>query len=316
VLAMMLHCARRLDLAVGRRSTGRWAAEDFYTSRVPPVELSRSTVGIVGFGGIGREVARRVAALGARVIAVKRTPPVEGEANMKPVGGGEAMGSRIGIVHGPTGLDAVMRESDYVAARSPRRDLTELLDSVVMNLAAFSGSAMEAMTRGHGWRLLDIGRRLERALDVAALMQAGLAAPAADERSRIELLLEAADSAITYRSRYMTSLQADLTIDLLLVDDANPRAIAFQLERLKDHVANLPSGPNTVRLSRESRLVTDALAAVELAELEQLSAVENGRRTALSELLKRIAKDLESLSEALTQDYLTHAKPSRHLAAQ
>ncbi|MCB1019982.1 MAG: circularly permuted type 2 ATP-grasp protein [Acidobacteria bacterium] len=207
-------------------------------------------------------------------------------------------------------------ETDYVEARGKREDIDDLLGSVVLTLAAFSGAAMEAMTRGLGWRLLDIGRRLERALAVSALLQAGVAEPSGDERPRLELLLAAADSSITYRSRYLTSLQADLVIDLLLVDDANPRSIAFQLTRLKEHVAALPSSHSFSRRSPELRLVTDALFAVELAELDDLVAVEDGAREKLSALLTRIEDDLSGLSDTLTTDYLTHAKPFRHLAAQ
>jgi uncharacterized circularly permuted ATP-grasp superfamily protein/uncharacterized alpha-E superfamily protein len=207
-------------------------------------------------------------------------------------------------------------ESDYVDGCSHREDLDDLLDTVIMTLAAFSGAAMEAMTRGHGWRLLDVGRRLERALQVCALLRFGLAEPPAEERPRLELLLEAADSSITYRSRYLTSLQPDLVIDLLLIDDANPRAIVFQLRRLKEHIGNLPAGPANVRRSPQSRLLTDAIAAVELAELDELNAMKKGGRLALAALITRIEEDLERLSEALTQDYLTHAKPFRHLAAQ
>jgi uncharacterized alpha-E superfamily protein len=130
------------------------------------------------------------------------------------------------------------------------------------------------------------------------------------------LLLEAADSSITYRSRYLTSLQPDLVIDLLLIDDANPRAVVFQLQRLKEHVGSLPAGPVSIRRSPEVRLVTDALAAVELSELEDLARVEGGRREALAILIERLETDLERLSEALTQDYLTHVKPFRQFASQ
>jgi len=128
--------------------------------------------------------------------------------------------------------------------------------------------------------------------------------------------LGAADSSITYRSRYLTSLQADLVIDLLLVDDANPRAIAFQLQRIKEHIALLPQSASTVRRSPEARLITDALAAVELSQLEELSLLEGGKRSALDGLLARIERDLESLSETLTQDYLTHVKGVRQMATQ
>ena len=205
-------------------------------------------------------------------------------------------------------------ETEYVEERGDFRTLAEMLDRVVMRLTSFSGSAMEAMTRGHGWRLLDIGRRLERALQVTGLLQDGLVKPPADERARLELLLRAADSSITYRSRYLTSLQADLVIDLLLVDDANPRAVAFQLQRLREHVSLLPQNPSTVRQSPQARLITDALAAVELSQLDQLSQLEEGERPQLDALLTRIEQDLERLSVALTQDYLTHVKAVRQMS--
>ena len=54
------------------------------------------------------------------------------------------------------------------------------------------------------------------------------------------MLLEIADSSLTYRSRYLTSMQADLVLDLLLLDEANPRSAAFQLARLREHVDQLP----------------------------------------------------------------------------
>ena len=63
------------------------------------------------------------------------------------------------------------------------------------------------------------------------LLRHGLGFEGAADTGQLELLLEIADSSITYRSRYLTSLQADLVLDLLLVDEANPRSIAFQLAR-------------------------------------------------------------------------------------
>ena len=56
-----------------------------------------------------------------------------------------------------------------------------------------------------------------------------------------------ADSSITYRSRYLTSLQTDLLLDLLLVDEANPRSIAFQLARLREHIEQLPGSQTAIR---------------------------------------------------------------------
>ncbi|MGB1657525.1 MAG: D-2-hydroxyacid dehydrogenase [Longimicrobiales bacterium] len=119
VLAMLLHFTRGLDLASDSQRRSEWSTDPFYVAGAPLLELSAMTVGIVGFGGIGREVARRVASLGARVIAVKRSPARPGEANLEPVSGGGVLGSRIEMVWGESGLDAVYRECDAIVVAAP-----------------------------------------------------------------------------------------------------------------------------------------------------------------------------------------------------
>ncbi len=119
VLAMLLHFGRGLDFATEARARREWTTAPYYGDRSPLVELSSATVGIVGFGGIGREVARRVASLGARVIAAKRRPAQPGEANLEAVASGGVLGSRIEMVWGESGLDAVYRESDAVVVCAP-----------------------------------------------------------------------------------------------------------------------------------------------------------------------------------------------------
>ena len=119
VLAMLLHFGRGLDFAAEGQRRRTWDTEPYYVAGAPLSELSSSTVGIIGFGGIGREVARRVASLGARVIAHKRRPAQPGEANLEPVAGGGELGSRIEMVWGASGLDAVYRESDAIVVAAP-----------------------------------------------------------------------------------------------------------------------------------------------------------------------------------------------------
>ena len=135
VLAMILFFGRGLDFAVQNQAEAKWAKESFYTAGAPLGELSSSTVGIVGFGGIGREVARRVAALGARVMAVKRTPPRQGEADLAPVAGTGGLGSRIEILAGSDGLDVMLRESDVVVLAAPETSQTRgLMDARAISL--------------------------------------------------------------------------------------------------------------------------------------------------------------------------------------
>ena len=52
-------------------------------------------------------------------------------------------------------------------------DVLAHLNRMITDLAAFSGMEMENMTRGHGWRFLDVGRRLERAMNATSLVRRG-----------------------------------------------------------------------------------------------------------------------------------------------
>ncbi len=190
------------------------------------------------------------------------------------------------------------------------------LNRVMMILSAFGGLAMESMTRGDGWRFLDIGRRLERALQVAELLRNTITARAEVDIGVLEAVLEIADSSITYRSRYLTSLQTDLVLDLLLVDEANPRSIAFQLARLREDIDQLPNSQNAIRRPPEAHLALGLLTAVQLVDIRELTRPGSPAASAeLDNLLARLTADLNKLSDTLTRAYLSHAAQSHQMGA-
>jgi uncharacterized circularly permuted ATP-grasp superfamily protein/uncharacterized alpha-E superfamily protein len=175
----------------------------------------------------------------------------------------------------------------------------ELLDAAVARLAAFTGIAMESMTRGLGWQFLDIGRRLERGIQIVSLLRHGLVGGAGSEPRRLSNVLEVADSAMTYRSRYQTSLEVPLVLDLLLLDEANPRSLAFQLERLASRFQGLPRAPRRELGDLRERLRATSLDAL-VEEDAQLDA-----------LLAGFAAALPALADVLNHAYLVHAVPRR-----
>jgi uncharacterized alpha-E superfamily protein len=144
------------------------------------------------------------------------------------------------------------------------------------------------------------------------ILRAGLPPSERASGGALEAILEIADSTITYRSRYLTSLQTDLMLDLLLVDEANPRSIAFQLARLREHVDLLPASQNAIRRPEEARTALSLLTAVQLADVRDLAAPDGSLREAL---LGKLASGLADLSDLLTRAYFSHAARSRQLAA-
>jgi uncharacterized circularly permuted ATP-grasp superfamily protein/uncharacterized alpha-E superfamily protein len=188
------------------------------------------------------------------------------------------------------------------------------LNHAIITLSAFGGLVMESMTRGDGWRFLDIGRRLERAIQMVELLRNGLPREAFGGVGVLEAILEMADSSITYRSRYLTSVQVDLVLDLLLVDEANPRAIAFQLARLREHIGELPGSKTSIRRPAEERMALSLLNTVQLVDVRELA--RSGSRAAAEareDLLGKLIANLSQLSEALTRAYFSHAAQSRRL---
>jgi uncharacterized alpha-E superfamily protein len=186
------------------------------------------------------------------------------------------------------------------------------LDRMVMALAGLSGLTSESMTREVPWRFLDMGRRLERAVNTALMIERTLAATTDDELPLLEALLDAADSAMTYRRRYRATLQVAPVVDLLLADERNPRAIVFQLAALADHVASLPRDASAARRRPEERIAFEALSEIRLVDVEAVCArVEDGR-PALSALRGDLVRKLQALSDAVFLAYLqTPAKVSR-----
>ncbi len=214
----------------------------------------------------------------------------------------------------PIGQDAA--EVSRVDARAILSDVLELLDAGISRLAAFSGLVAENLTRGQSWTFLDMGRRLERLLQMSSLLRGTLGTESRMESSVLEALLEIADSSMTYRRRYLGMLQAEPVLDLLLADETNPRSLAYQLVALAESIGRLPRDPALPGRSAEDRLVLANLTKVRLAELDALSrADESGRRPRLTSLLAGLEADLPVLSDIIAANFFSHLQTSRHLGS-
>jgi uncharacterized alpha-E superfamily protein len=191
--------------------------------------------------------------------------------------------------------------------RVPANDALALLNTLVVDLAAFSGMEMENMTRGHGWRFLDIGRRLERAVNITTLVQAGVSA-AVDGLNGLEPMLEIADSVMTYRRRYFAQPQWPAVLDLLISDDSNPRSLAFQTNALRDHATRLPRDLAAARSAGEVHLAVEFRNLLAGADLRAMAEAQfDGGSPALSDFLTRLTGELRLLSNKITHQYFSHA---------
>jgi uncharacterized alpha-E superfamily protein len=144
-------------------------------------------------------------------------------------------------------------------------EYSAVLNGSLELLSAFSGMERENITRGPGWLFMSLGRRLERAMNSVRRLReltSGL-----DEESwpLLEYILEVADSSMTYRSRYFTTLQPIAVLDVLMADENNPRSLIFQMAHLADLHRKLPRHEPA-----DQRTIQDAVALLRGLDLEKL----------------------------------------------
>lgn len=191
------------------------------------------------------------------------------------------------------------------------------LDQLMIFLSALSGFNAESMTQTIGWVSLDMGRRIERALLLIVLCRSNLVAVQDDwvEHLLLESVLAAAESLITYRSRYRAALHFPTVLELLLLDEHNPRSLLYQLKRLEEQIRGLPREKLGYRLSEEEQLILEALTQLQLSNTMDLSerSEHTTQRTGLEKLLVRLAQILIAISEALTQTYFSHVQGPQQL---
>jgi uncharacterized alpha-E superfamily protein len=181
-------------------------------------------------------------------------------------------------------------QRDFQDAAVAKRDPRETLDPLLLSLAALAGFALDDMTQDDGWRLMMVGRRLERLQFLAELLAQRLRCGEALPQSELEWLLDIGDSTITYRTRYLAAPRLASTIDLLVFDQTNPRALAFQWHAIEHSLvrvaASLGGAPD------------DTLdEAVALVEEMQLSGIE-GDSARAARARQGLAAQLQGLSAA------------------
>ncbi|WP_085791482.1 circularly permuted type 2 ATP-grasp protein [Roseivivax jejudonensis] len=214
-----------------------------------------------------------------------------------------------------TALDAAIRAASkvrdrfsidgWVALETLRHDIVEEVEAVqagdeaaralsqfLRGSAGFAGLVHDNMYRFVGWRFLSIGRALERALSMVRTLR-DFAAPDAPEGC-YDIAIEMGDSVMTHRRRYQIETNRNTVIDLLALDNRNPRSVRFQVAQIHAMAAELPGAEENGALSpvmRAAMRIDTRLATAEPAEMD-------GRA------LDALARDLTDLSEKITATWL------------
>ncbi|MGS0753984.1 alpha-E domain-containing protein [Roseateles sp. GG27B] len=172
----------------------------------------------------------------------------------------------------------------------------ELLDDAAAASMTIAGFALDGMTRDLGWRFLSLGRRLERLQHLCVLLQNALVM---DVNGDLDWLLELADSIVTYRSRYRAQPEWLPVLDLLILDDSNPRSVLFQLDGILNGLQKMAMN--------EHDLGSQGLAVCQ-AEFLALAPETNlfGGNARLIELLGRTRRASEAMSEQISVQFFSY----------
>lgn len=176
-----------------------------------------------------------------------------------------------------------------VADNQQAEPMLEHITDLIDRFSALSGLAAENMVRGHGWAFHDLGRRLERAIHTCRLLTAFAVDGASSDD--LTVLLDLCDSQISYRMRYLAGLSLHPIRDMLALEPQNPRSLAFQVDRIVEHLVGLPSLRNDGMPEQPARIAgaTAAILAAISAESLDLMALRDveSRLLALSDAIGR-----------------------------
>ncbi|MCE1235536.1 MAG: circularly permuted type 2 ATP-grasp protein [Hyphomicrobiales bacterium] len=171
------------------------------------------------------------------------------------------------------------------------------IESALRAIAAVVGLAQETMNRRDGWHFFDLGRRIERAIGLTRSARAFTEADA--DADALDMLLDLADGRVTYRTRYLSGSARRPVLDLVLLDEANPRALAFQVARVVEHLATIAARREGDLIEPAERLARRLATGLETDDAALFDA----------ERLRAVEAELRAISDAVTVRYFASGSP-------
>jgi uncharacterized circularly permuted ATP-grasp superfamily protein/uncharacterized alpha-E superfamily protein len=204
-------------------------------------------------------------------------------------------------------------------AQSQHSKMLGVLDSLITSLAAFTGLNRESISREHGWRMLDTGRKIEQGLLLLNMLQTTLV-PVHEEQvayNLMEVVLKSNESLVNYRYKYKAHIQLPLVIDLMLLDPNNPRSLLYYIERIMGYIQHLPKTGNGHTLPEHEKLMLEAYTLLKLTNKDELASKDKNHAvySKLEDFLNKMTSLLAGLPALISKTYFKHAQEQKQLFA-
>jgi uncharacterized circularly permuted ATP-grasp superfamily protein/uncharacterized alpha-E superfamily protein len=189
-------------------------------------------------------------------------------------------------------------------ATEPQSDVLGLLGRAGTHLAAITGAQTDRMTRDDGWRLLSVGRQIERLTFLSHALYTGFEQGLHELDDGFNLMLGLFDSAITYRAQFQARREVMPLLHLLVHDTDNPRSLAWVARTMRDRF---------VKLSRQEAAWAKEVAATlprpEDWPLTRIGAADaSGQHVQLLKLLDVCSDEAFALSNAMGRRFFAHVE--------
>lgn len=185
----------------------------------------------------------------------------------------------------------------------------EFFRSVRDGAHLFQGITDSTMTQGEGWQFIQVGRLIERASAVSALLHHHFLdihqKPTGSDNSSEYLewigLLKSCTAFEAYCKVYTADLQANQIVEFLLLNPDFPHSVCFAALRLQAHLHGIAATTETHNAGRVSRLAGRLRATLEFGQTDEI--MEGG----LHGYLDQVQALCRQIHETIYQTYITYA---------
>jgi uncharacterized circularly permuted ATP-grasp superfamily protein/uncharacterized alpha-E superfamily protein len=200
-------------------------------------------------------------------------------------------------------------------ANKSSRTLQSSLDKIIGAIMAFNGSIADCMPNSNGWFLLEMGRRVERSLQITSL-SAALLTEELEESAEIGLLesvLTSQVSLVTHKRRYRMHQSIGTGLELLLLDAEYPRSLLFQLEQISLLCQHLPTKRRPGVIAAHEKAILLSKTTCYVTERDYLQKSTEAKRQQLIEFNHHIRSNLDTFCDVLLLQYFSHTQTANKL---
>jgi len=190
------------------------------------------------------------------------------------------------------------------------------LESTSGFLAAMTGAQTDRMVRDDGWRLLSIGRFIERLATLSAALALGFRTGAVFDAGGFNAMVALFDSTITFHAQYQQRRDIPALLDLLVLDRDNPRSLSWVIQMLEGRLAKLATSTPGDLPDLAATLPDPASWVVAQPPETPLAPAQTGTahqpHDDLVEQLEKCQSSAFELSDNISRRYFSHAAAGSH----